>query len=248
MTELDGPTLPPELERVIFELSAWNDRTTTLSLLLVARRVHIWIEPLLYRVLLISDLYVFPELVTLQPEHTRFIRHLALLWDVFEGRPDILPTYVNLTDLDLWGGAVGMEDFSAIQSLPNLPAWPIFQSISLPSSTLFGKVYPSIVPPLSTLPALTHLSFYNLYVPNVIRSSLVSCNTPLRFLVLIDGGNLCDDGDFDADTVETTIDDPRFVVVSCSDFEDDWLNGAWGGTDNWSRAEEIVAARPPKRE
>ncbi|KAJ7058938.1 hypothetical protein C8F01DRAFT_1147588 [Mycena amicta] len=158
-----------------------------------------------------------------------------------------------------------MEDFAAIQSLPNLAHLSIDISAivdrdegylpkdlstlaKLTHLELFGNVYPAIVPPLSTLPALTHLSFYNRYFPNVIRSILVSCNSTLRILVQIDGGNLYDDDDFDVEIAETTIDDPRFVPISCMDFQHDWLNGAWGGTDYWSRAEEIVAARPPKRD
>ncbi|KAF7311868.1 hypothetical protein MIND_00197600 [Mycena indigotica] len=43
------PRLPPELERRIFETSALLDRSSIPRLLLVASRVLIWIEPLLYR-------------------------------------------------------------------------------------------------------------------------------------------------------------------------------------------------------
>ncbi|KAJ6550003.1 hypothetical protein B0H19DRAFT_1378707 [Mycena capillaripes] len=45
------PRLPFELERVIFEIAALSRPTTIPKLILVARRVKQWIEPLLYRVI-----------------------------------------------------------------------------------------------------------------------------------------------------------------------------------------------------
>ncbi|KAF7373254.1 hypothetical protein MSAN_00534300 [Mycena sanguinolenta] len=49
------PILPPELEREIFEVAAGLDFHTTSSLLRVARRVREWVEPFLYRVIVIND-------------------------------------------------------------------------------------------------------------------------------------------------------------------------------------------------
>ncbi|KAJ7620105.1 hypothetical protein FB45DRAFT_929482 [Roridomyces roridus] len=47
--------LPPELERVIFELAAYTRPLSIPRLMLVAWRVKAWVEPLLYRVLLLTD-------------------------------------------------------------------------------------------------------------------------------------------------------------------------------------------------
>ncbi|KAF7329611.1 hypothetical protein MKEN_00224100 [Mycena kentingensis (nom. inval.)] len=53
----DSPRLPPDLERDIFELvGQTSSLKTVLPLLRVARRVHEWIEPFLYRSLNISNL------------------------------------------------------------------------------------------------------------------------------------------------------------------------------------------------
>ncbi|KAJ7096939.1 hypothetical protein C8R44DRAFT_748718 [Mycena epipterygia] len=46
--------LPPELERVVFEISALSHPKSILNLLRVARRVKHWVEPLLYRTLVIQ--------------------------------------------------------------------------------------------------------------------------------------------------------------------------------------------------
>ncbi|KAF7296357.1 Zn(2)-C6 fungal-type domain-containing protein [Mycena chlorophos] len=45
----DEPRLPPELERDIFELAADTSDESMAALLYVARRTHLWIEPLVYR-------------------------------------------------------------------------------------------------------------------------------------------------------------------------------------------------------
>ncbi|KAJ6566587.1 hypothetical protein B0H19DRAFT_1374097 [Mycena capillaripes] len=47
-----SPKLPLELEREVFEIAAKLNRKDAPKLLLVARRVHEWLEPLLYRGLL----------------------------------------------------------------------------------------------------------------------------------------------------------------------------------------------------
>ncbi|KAF7331225.1 Zn(2)-C6 fungal-type domain-containing protein [Mycena sanguinolenta] len=48
------PVFPLELEREIFEIAALSDSSTLPSLLRVARRVLEWIEPLLYRVVVLD--------------------------------------------------------------------------------------------------------------------------------------------------------------------------------------------------
>lgn len=48
------PKLPPELERTIFEIAARSRPVTIPKLMLVAQRVHTWVEPLLYRVICVS--------------------------------------------------------------------------------------------------------------------------------------------------------------------------------------------------
>ncbi|KAJ7289561.1 hypothetical protein C8J57DRAFT_1213895 [Mycena rebaudengoi] len=51
------PRLPPELERRIFELAALSHKHVIPPLLQVARRTLIWIDPLLYRVIVWDDLH-----------------------------------------------------------------------------------------------------------------------------------------------------------------------------------------------
>ncbi|KAJ6506754.1 hypothetical protein C8R45DRAFT_970432 [Mycena sanguinolenta] len=52
---MSGPHLPPELECRIFEIAALARPTGIPHLILVARRVKHWVEPLLYRVFFLSS-------------------------------------------------------------------------------------------------------------------------------------------------------------------------------------------------
>ncbi|KAJ7466840.1 hypothetical protein B0H11DRAFT_2047861 [Mycena galericulata] len=49
------PKLPPEIERIIFEIAAVSRPVTIPKLMLVARHACSWVEPLLYRVVCVSD-------------------------------------------------------------------------------------------------------------------------------------------------------------------------------------------------
>ncbi|KAJ7927172.1 hypothetical protein B0H13DRAFT_1446108, partial [Mycena leptocephala] len=48
------PSLPSELECIIFQIAAFSRPQTIPSLMLIAQRVKHWVEPLLYRVLILS--------------------------------------------------------------------------------------------------------------------------------------------------------------------------------------------------
>ncbi|KAJ7176974.1 hypothetical protein C8R46DRAFT_1077909, partial [Mycena filopes] len=59
------PILPPELERQIFEICASSQFSVIPGLMLVAWRVKDWVEPLLYRTIMVCDIrrerYYFPR-------------------------------------------------------------------------------------------------------------------------------------------------------------------------------------------
>ncbi|KAH8818567.1 hypothetical protein DL96DRAFT_1621454 [Flagelloscypha sp. PMI_526] len=78
-----SPRFPPELEALIFTYAAYLSTRTVSDLLLVARRVHTWIEPLRYRVLKI-------EWCT----SPKFLRLLS------QKSPDFLSAHVSVLMLD----------------------------------------------------------------------------------------------------------------------------------------------------
>ncbi|KAJ7058951.1 hypothetical protein C8F01DRAFT_1147609 [Mycena amicta] len=265
-----APILPPELERHIFELAAWDDQETMSTLSLVARRGYIWIAPLRYRVIYTpsdNDLRRLFNIVDRKPETVRHIRYLALGDEVDTGAtPSVLSrltsTFSHLTDLALWGEETAPVHISELQTLKHLKRLSVNLSALLgekPERTIdnltlalarithldiFGQIGPWIVPALCALPELTHLSFYRVYVPEVIEDFLAVCSDTLRLVVIVQLDWIVDLQGFGvgAAAVLKRIDDPRFAV-ECSEFADDWVNGAWGGRDHWCRAEEAIAAR-----
>ncbi|KAJ6465761.1 hypothetical protein C8R45DRAFT_805596, partial [Mycena sanguinolenta] len=65
------PRLPPELECCIFEIAALSCPLSIPSLVLIARRVKDWVEPLLYRVILVPGT-VTPGRLRMAEEVHRF--------------------------------------------------------------------------------------------------------------------------------------------------------------------------------
>ncbi|KAJ7121829.1 hypothetical protein C8R43DRAFT_1136349 [Mycena crocata] len=59
MTVLGLPVLPVELEREIFEIAAHSRPRSVPTLVLVASRVKVWVEPFLYRTIFL-DAYTQP--------------------------------------------------------------------------------------------------------------------------------------------------------------------------------------------
>ncbi|KAJ7060146.1 hypothetical protein C8F01DRAFT_208857 [Mycena amicta] len=107
MPESHDPFLPPELERAIFELAAWNDKKTMKSLVRVARRVCIWIQPLIHRVYLLtspassSRLHTFVDEQPAQAkQHVLFLALCCYL--ARDEIQRILATCTNIIDLALW--------------------------------------------------------------------------------------------------------------------------------------------------
>ncbi|KAF7350263.1 hypothetical protein MVEN_01330100 [Mycena venus] len=60
--QISNPILPRELERMIFEIAALARLTSIPTLILVAARVKEWVEPILYRVVLIEVMFARPLL------------------------------------------------------------------------------------------------------------------------------------------------------------------------------------------
>ncbi|KAJ7150511.1 hypothetical protein C8R43DRAFT_1006007 [Mycena crocata] len=256
----DAPTsLPFELERVIFELAAWQYPETVLTLILVARRVCIWIEPLLYHVLVVNrkDGWLIRIIQSKSPEFLcQHVHHLALSNGITRSELTLmLSMCTNLEDLALWTGDTYPELLSEMQHLTHLRRLSInlfdlfggHTRFKLPSIEelpfgnlthldIFSNVPEEIWPVFGTLASLTHLSFSDYYIPELLAKALDSCAL-LQVLIVV----WTQDTDFVPETPEIT--DPRFCMVSCPNFEADWELGAWGGLDFWNRADQFVASK-----
>ncbi|KAJ7757567.1 hypothetical protein B0H16DRAFT_1885585 [Mycena metata] len=258
-----GPVLPVELERLIFELAAWQDPEIIFTLILVAKRVCIWIEPELYHTVVFRK---SRSLLMLQSKPAEFLRqhvhHVAIsveleyddvvqilstctgvhdlaIWNNAATRPDLLPLIHKLTNLqrlsaNLFALFGGREGFTLDQfRIPPPEELPL---ASLTHLDLFGPLPERLWSVFRTLRQLTHLALTDLYPRELIPAALGTCPV-LRLLVV----KWSLDAKMPAASKIST--DPRFCIVRCTDYEFDWERGARGRTNVWHAAATKIRAR-----
>ncbi|KAJ7052060.1 hypothetical protein C8F01DRAFT_1166830 [Mycena amicta] len=161
MSAHDEPRLPPELEREIFETTALMYPSTIPPLLRVARRVLIWIEPLLYRTLNVGeDSPHFQQFHAASSKPPAFLAqavrcvvlHTGYDYDTVSGT---LSLCTGCTRLAVDGGE------SARELLPILSTWPIQRLAGFLCSTLDLMNVPEDISAYPLLRCLTHLDLFD---------------------------------------------------------------------------------------
>ncbi|KAJ7499949.1 hypothetical protein FB451DRAFT_1207059 [Mycena latifolia] len=264
------PRLPIDLEREIFELAAVSQPRSIPILILVARRIKAWLEPLIYRVLSITNLDRIEEgtmritkracLKMLDAKPAPFfhghVRHVSLT------NPEAtLEESVHI--LSKFTGAVGLALFQIALTpifLPPITAMPL-ERFAVDLELLFGKSGVDFGHTLFS--RLTHLDMFDstpldawavafgqlphlthLSVwpgkPAFFRGVLQHC-AQLEVLALV----FTDQYGLQEGLEEYRFfgDDPRSVLMSVDDFLNDWEVGARGGEDFWVRAERFIEKR-----
>ncbi|KAJ7037503.1 hypothetical protein C8F04DRAFT_1393703 [Mycena alexandri] len=197
---LPEPRLPLDLERVIFELAADGDLQSMVRLILVARKCRAWIEPLLYRSVVVcqSSWNFHSFLRTLEAHPVRYAKWIKSI----QIDPYILPNDPAVTRiLSMCTGIVNLADFShgtpfSILSRLRLEKLCIGLDIidDLPDGTYFRHAafaylthlhvldppqrWPHI--PFADLPSLTHLALQN------YKTDIRSTNIPVLQKILSD--------------------------------------------------------------
>ncbi|KAJ7241564.1 hypothetical protein C8J57DRAFT_1477695 [Mycena rebaudengoi] len=176
------PSFPLELEREIFEIAATRHPETMPTLLLVAQHVLQWIEPLVYRTLVVGRTLVLgriaarrldpANLLHLQPAKLKHILHL-LVRDSHNDLLPILPLCGHVERLALYGADPSM--ITALEAMPlALQHFSFMNSSTLdvidPSRPLFRMLTrldmfawtegQKLDFQFAQLPALTHLGMH----------------------------------------------------------------------------------------
>ncbi|KAF8169170.1 hypothetical protein K438DRAFT_240345 [Mycena galopus ATCC 62051] len=256
--------LPPELERKIFEIAALSDSGTIPPLLRVARRVLEWIEPLLYRVLVIDGsprakpfhraFQLKPNVVAGGVRHVSFIGSGLWLAKDMQGllrlcgprllslagsrSTDIRPILPHLSQLRRWGGNLALlfGGYSVIDL-------SISAFRTLTHMDIWGGIEADdtvICPGLAALPCLTHLCLSDRGHWQAVLPRISAQCLQLQVLVSMPGV---------AATAQLLATDPptrdvRFVVcIMPDDYWNDWEVGARGGTDFWAAADDFVTRK-----
>ncbi|KAJ7487138.1 hypothetical protein FB451DRAFT_776697 [Mycena latifolia] len=264
------PLLPLELEREIFEFTALSHPRTMMTLLLVASRVKLWIEPLLYRVLIVG----------VQPQSLRRRLTCPAFLDVLRSKPasfvhdnvrnilfrrreislneaaQALSKCTGTTNLMLYSHEPSPSFLRPFSMMPLLrlsadlgrlfgEANPVdFQHAifgRLTHLTIFDSE-PEMVPSsgLARIPCLTHLSFKLIIDREFLSSILMQCPQLQVLADVIVGDHEISKQDLSHMHFS---DDVRAVVIYCPDFLHDWEFGTANGADHWGRAERYIARR-----
>ncbi|KAJ7446000.1 hypothetical protein B0H11DRAFT_1930343 [Mycena galericulata] len=261
------PFLPPDLEREIFELSAHLYSESAPKLLLVARRVLTWIEPLIYRAISVEgDSAPILHALRMKPQFfDDNVQHLFIA-DVFSGDnlEEILSACTGIRSLVLLGASTSVLSLVLLAPKPYARSAVLRlrpQKLAIHLESLFGgtdlvdfslPLFTTIThldmfdilsefigpwPNLALLPALTHLALVA-YTPAAVMMELLR-NCP-RLEVLVSRH-------FWTETLENPIfvEDVRFIsmLLPVSDIKTDWESGANGGMDFWARADKFVALK-----
>ncbi|KAJ6463164.1 hypothetical protein C8R47DRAFT_1225281 [Mycena vitilis] len=245
---MDGQTVfPAELEREIFETAAMMHASQIPTLLLVARRVLLWIEPLGYTIIRVtatpSDMLdTLRNAMTSKPP-IFFTLSATSCWSGPTATSLVLPYYYSSPDLlpilaqlhlqrlaihpqRLFGS--GTIDFEH----------PLFHSITH-LTLLVAEGVPDALQDIPKLPALTHLSLSPLIPRELLMTVLAKCP---RMMLLLTQWHTSFEERYEADQIPC-IYDVRFVMRM---YDDCWVeleDNAKGLPDFWDEADDFVARK-----
>nr|GAT52385.1 predicted protein [Mycena chlorophos] len=183
------PRLPPELERLIFELAAWNNLACAARLIRVAHRVLVWIEPLLHRVYSIRDATAYSRLRNLVLRRPDFaaanvhcLRFSSPLLNVFDlDTRYILRTCVSVRILSTPGLATHaalLDDLCELHAVRRL-------SLHIGKTFAFAGTWQMELPTHFPFSGLTHLTVEDpeitLQVVDVLQSGIFPNLTHIAF-------------------------------------------------------------------
>ncbi|KAF8903847.1 hypothetical protein CPB85DRAFT_1009742 [Mucidula mucida] len=254
--------LPMELEREIFEAAARMEPGRARHLILVARRVKTWIQPLIYELVSLGsqDVDLFMRTMGSIPS-SFFAANVKKLCLTISVEPlvgtQILSTCTGLDSLALW---VDFWSSDSHISVPPLLAYLPLRNLSVPlkcfhelssdvlcRSTLLQNLVRldlihwdgdefAALPDLSSTPNLTELGvIVHFHITKSYLLSLSSQCPTLRVMsVLVDEG-------LGIEHVPT--EDPRIVFLPYPNMVPDWEASVRGFESTWTAARQVVAER-----
>ncbi|KAJ7616134.1 hypothetical protein FB45DRAFT_237817 [Roridomyces roridus] len=269
MSSPDLPSkLPPELEREIFELAVQSDPLSVLQLMLVAWRVHEWVKPFLYCVILllgaaVKDVSSYPwesfsRYLSIPPSILQqSVKHLCIRMAPQNVTEYVLSAASGVENL--WV-ATRLEESSEgrlLAALPNVRRLhcsfslilaavavgttpPVFSRLT--HLEIFEQVDPEISDGLALIPNLTHLAMDDADVDAPLLLDFLERCKSLRVLIMLSVSGR-PHLDLDDEGMDQLVKDPRFLQMSCREYIADWKIGALTGVDYWSRADDFVARR-----
>ncbi|KAJ7633924.1 hypothetical protein DFH06DRAFT_1303319 [Mycena polygramma] len=263
-----GCSLPPELEREIFETAALRHPDLILTLLLVCHRVHLWVEPLLYRTLSFRNARV---LLAAQNKSAEFLQNAVrhLFFDTSSNSSedkekdlDMLRKCTGATNIYVIGPSdprlISILDKMRLQKLSFFFGNNPDHLLSTMQSPLFRSVthlelycqadardpLPLVWqewPHIASLPAVSHLCLSPRFHNDVLPHALAECP---RISIVIAAFWFPSEQHAAIELAGgPTVRDDRCVVTVIPNYQTDWEIGARGGADFWERAEQFISCK-----
>ncbi|KAJ6485535.1 hypothetical protein C8R45DRAFT_275506 [Mycena sanguinolenta] len=258
------PILPPEIEREIFEITA-QFRGNAVNLVLVARRTQIWIEPLIYDTVILSDEEICHKFMrTLDSRPAQFfaenVKSLCVPADVdalctvrvlkaCQGvvnlaiwlvQPQDTPVFPFISSLRPTRLSVNMYGLYGSECKPDFEH-PFFSNVTH-LELVDWLAWAAYIDSLS--PHLTHLAVdFDLNLQDSetrLCDVLASCRSLVVCIALVSD----DESMIVVANRLAGIEDPRLVILSESNAIENW-ESSLQTTDAslWSFAEDIVTAK-----
>ncbi|KAF7309312.1 Zn(2)-C6 fungal-type domain-containing protein [Mycena indigotica] len=259
-----GPRLPPELEREIFEAAAEMDPPSIPRLLVVAKRVQLWIEPLAYHTVTVDDSKRFLSFLDNANGGWKppafFAQHVRYLF-IHITTDDGVPLQPALSALKL---CTGITRIAGAGPLVCRDLLPVLAGLRLERIALFlTHVFPELEEVdlgLACFQTLTHYDVFD-YLPEhaqalmyVGKLALLPCLTHVSLnddvpwpaveellqtcatlrVLVLQWADGVETGIKRA--AETPIRDARFVMTMFDDMEE----AAWDAPNLWTLAEEFI--------
>ncbi|KAJ7735674.1 hypothetical protein B0H14DRAFT_3168523 [Mycena olivaceomarginata] len=272
----DPPPLPTELERAIFEVAAVSWPRSIPKFMLVTWRVKKWLEPLLYRTLVVADdrdrdRGRDSRLPSIAPDTLRSlihsksptffrdsVRHLSLIEPEAE---DVSILTACSAIENLWLGAhpsINILEINLPLKRLHCALYSLFRDASIDFTHRFFTSITHLeivnvaqnieVEVWSALTRLPHLTHlaFNSYSYLEMCLAILLTWEHLHALVIL---SLFDIGEksLEQHNVPELAQESRLVVIACSDFREDWVRGATLGRDYWSQAEDFIAKRRSRK-
>ncbi|KAF9057062.1 hypothetical protein BJ165DRAFT_1418216 [Panaeolus papilionaceus] len=260
-----APRLPPELERRIFVLAFdFDDPVENRQLLLVAKRICVWLRPEIYRIFFqcphdrhYLNFQNCPEGVN-RVEICQYARHILVGFGVSTKKTlELLDMCPAVEDFAYWSIMDLHGLWPTVSKLPNLRRLtgymakltisqlsegafaPRFTHLELLRPETAVKLGPGV---FSGLPSLTYLALWGEYKDyDGLTKALRSCHS-LRVIIYYSHLRRSK-----AELQKLYAAELRMAVIYyMSRDKEDWLKGARGGYDMWHFAEDIVFARQAK--
>ncbi|TFK65781.1 hypothetical protein BDN72DRAFT_962279 [Pluteus cervinus] len=259
------PVFPPEIEHIIFThaLAQQGFVPFPTNLILVAKRVHLWLIPKLFETISVNHRHGGDYPIKWDPTRLErygpFVRNLFLWASSQEMSVLCLSSCPHVTNLTFWVatkqdmmGAMShlrLTHLSINFTLLAAPTPAIIETFSRVSHLdLLGRL--DIEGPITHFTALTHLAISSYDITDELlrilfdRFSKLEVVVSLNVSTLYEGGVVVE-GEFNPD-----VDDPRIVKMVCT-FEsgvEDWMEDVKYGRGMWGLADDAIVERRRERE